>query len=208
MTGTTQTPEQLIKQAYIVSAHARIAALKLHVGDQTSTNNLTQRRGTGLVDRFGQPLPAGTSSTAVDATNTIYGNNVEFRGLNTDGDAVVKYSGREYVVPYTYLNGPRQEERQRANLKLNEGYTGTVLGDGSTIAVGCQRFKTEKVRELLALADKTIATVKSEAKREFPPLTTAPTATYVPPAPKAAKAAKKAPAKKATKAVKTTGRNR
>lgn len=208
---TATTPADIIKQAYIVTAHAHIMALGLEIGDRCEVNNYFYQDSTGVLDRNSTPLPLGfakPSSAEVDKSHSAYGSHMtRFRGIDANGDVRVVRGMTEHRLPYSFIVAPAKEEKQRAKLTLNDRYEGVVMGNGTSIMVGCQRFKTEKLRALLVLADKTIAEVAAEvAAKPVAVLSANPTATYVPyvAPPKAAKkvatkkVAKKAPAKKRT----------
>lgn len=185
----------IVKNAYITSAHAHVAKLGAGIGDTVYVCNYV---GTDNVnDSFGNPLPAGCSINR-RTTDTHYAENVILHGIDADGNVVVSRSrppAKHFALPYTFIrkaDRTADAERQRASLKLNDSYTGTVLGDASVIAVGCQRFKTEKLRDLLKLAEAEAAKVKTAATTKTPAanLTTR-AATYTAPVatPKAAKKA-------------------
>lgn len=190
-----------VKQAYITAAHAHIAHLNLSVGDTVYVGSYIGNITRGQVyDRLGNPI-AGCNITRAPA-NSLYGNNVTLQGIDADGNVVVRAqdSTNDVTLPYSFVrqaSGNLPVGTVNTQVKLNDSYRGTVTTDGTTIAVGCQRFPVARVRELLALADKQVAASRAAAatKRPAANLTTR-AATYTP----APKAPKKVAAKKAVKA--------
>lgn len=178
-----------IKKAFILLAHAEVARAAIKLGDYVQLRSF---------DADYERLPVGCDLVPKEIeqiTNNV--STVKFLGLDDDGNARVRYSNKDVPVPFSVLESNVINAKEE--VRLNSEYRANFTLDGKTVIVGCQEFSTEKVREVIATADKLqAAAVAVEAT-----FSDNPSATYVPyvaPA-KAAKKATKKTAKKATKKV-------
>jgi hypothetical protein len=189
------TAAQIIKQAYIITAHAG--------GFKPGTSAEL------ICEPSESPAPAGSSFVYNRSIAYPYaGANVDCLGINADGDVVVKWYGRDIALPHTWLESSAANDGP-VIFEVTNSYDAQVSGNGLTAAIGCNTTTFAKVAELYE------AMLAQQAKASTPLVDASallnPVATYVPPQPRvrtAKKATKKATKKVAKKATKKAARKR